>query len=666
MKNQPILGVVMVSLSAALVAFVQAQGTRPPAEDKGAIAYGGQVVGPDGLPVPGAKVYLTPSWTNAIQPSLSPESATTRPDGSFQFTGPRPKLRPGLTVTAIAAGHGLGWETVPPGASTDDLMLRLVQDDIHVLGQIVDLEGKPVPDATLLVRRICAAPEDDLGPWLDAVKAKDAISFNLEVRYLRRWTLALSKKITTDAEGRFRLTGIGRNRLVVLQLEGPAIATEELHVLTRPDRPLLVAALGRRAENKASELTTYYPAAFRHVAQPSQPIVGVVRDRDTKRPLVGVSVRNYKFANKLLHYMDGQETVLTTTDDQGRYRLTGMPKGEGNWIKAVPRNDMPYVPVAAKVPEGSGLAPVTVDFELLRGVWIEGRFTDKITGKPVWPGVEYRPTSTNPNVLTGPDCLWLQDHAGTCKEDGSYRILGLPGPGIVIAYNPGWNYLHLSQREDEYGKKEPLDQFLAESVRVNNCGALSQVSPEKGTESVKWDVVLDPGQPFTVRVVGLDGKPLGGTRAFPMGRNWYETELTRAAEFTAWFNPYARDELIFLHLEKGLVGSAVPPAESGGAITVQMTPGAVVTGRLVDADGKPMPGIALQVLFKQKRLSAYVAYLPDRWIKTDRDGRFRVELLVPGPQFSLRGAGGDVKIGTAPRPGETKDLGDVQLRRDGR
>ena len=45
---------------------------------------------------------------------------------------------------------------------------------------------------------------------------------------------------------------------------------------------------------------------------------------------------------------------------------------------------------------------MTVDVELRRGVWIEGKITDKTTGQPVRGAVEYFALSGNPNLRDYP------------------------------------------------------------------------------------------------------------------------------------------------------------------------------------------------------------------------------------------------------------------------
>ena len=165
-----------------------------------------------------------------------------------------------------------------------------------ITGQIVDLEGKPVPGATLQVLQINAARRGRPRPLARSRQGqgKGTKTLELEQQYLRGSRSPLSPKVTTDAEGRFRLTGIGRNRLVVAQLDGPTIASQHLHILTRPGEAIEVTQF-QGARRRV--VTTYYGASFRHVAAPTKPIVGVVRDKDTKKPLAGITIQSYMLAN---------------------------------------------------------------------------------------------------------------------------------------------------------------------------------------------------------------------------------------------------------------------------------------------------------------------------------------------------------------------------------
>jgi Carboxypeptidase regulatory-like domain len=415
-------------------------------------------------------------------------------------------------------------------------------------------------------------------------------------------------------------------------------------------------------------VTTYYGANFRHAVAPTKPIVGVVRDKDTKKPLAGATVRSYVRTNGKGMYRH-VDIVRTTTDAEGRYRLMGMPKGEGYKIAVVPNGDQPYVATNIDVPDSPGLDPVTVDIELRRGVWIEGRISDKVTGKPMKVAMEYFSLYANPNLHDYPgfDGTILFDETGPSrmKEDGTYRIVGLPGPGLIAVHVPT-GYLRANGRDDEFGVKETrLSTAPYHLMFTSNYGALARVDPEKGVESVKRDVTLEPGITFTGTVVGPDGKPLAGARSFGVAdMQWKGNERMNTAEFAVHgFSPRQARDVVFQYPEKGLVGVAHPPKENGGSVTVQLVPGATVTGRLVDADGKPRPGVSLESRFHRKGIGRTTHPYSAEPIKTDADGRFRIEALVPGFEFELRDGRAGFRFGDELKSGEVKDLGDVRPER---
>jgi protocatechuate 3,4-dioxygenase beta subunit len=636
---------------------------KPAADDKETIAFGGRVLGPDGRPVSGAKLYMTLEMGYLHESSPWPERATTGADGRFAFTVPKAEFGDHWTVVAAtAADHGAGWVQIPAGGKSDDLTLRLVADDVPVTGQIVDLEGKPIPGATVTVQQINAAPGEDLGPWLEAAKGKKGQSLKLEQQYLGRFTIALSRKVTTDAQGRFRLTGIGRNRLVHAQLDGPTVASQRLCILTRPGKPIEVTEHeGNAEEGEARVVATYYGADFRHVAAPCQVVVGVVRAGDTKKPLAGVTIRSLAQRINPSYFRTVYPIVRTTTDAEGRYRLTGLPRGKGYTIAVIPGSEQPYVVTSKDVPEGVGLDPVTVDIDLKRGVWIEGKMTDKVTGKPLQGSVEYFSLYSNPNLgdYPGFDGTILFNTVAA-KADGSYRVVGLPGPGLIGVYYHRGSYLRAPDREDEYGtREESLEASPYHISFTSNFNALARVDPAKGVEKVVRDVKLDPGWSFTATVLGPDGKPLAGARTFDLnGRYWWERERMKSGEFTGWFNPRYPHDVLFQHPEKGLVGVAHPPKENGGTVTVRLEPGAAVTGRLVDADGRPRGGVELEVSFRLPEGRHWDDYC--QRITTDREGRFRIEALLPGYEFRLSDGKGEWPLSGTLRSGQTKDLGDLK------
>jgi RNA polymerase sigma factor (sigma-70 family) len=640
----------------------RSESSKPGAEGKDSIRYSGRVLGPDGKSVTGAKLYVTLAYGYAHRPEQSPLYGTTGADGRFKFAVPRAKYLDMPTfVGVMAANYGAGWVMVPADGKREDLALQVVTDDVPITGHIVDLEGKPVSGATLRVLQINAAPGEDLGQWLEAANAKKGLSLELEQQYLKQYTIAVSAQAKTDGEGRFRLTGIGRNRLVRVQLDGPTIASQQLCILTRPGNAIEVTEFeGKPEYNDPRRVTTYFGANFRYVAAPTKPIIGVLRDKDTKKPLAGVTIQSFKLANNPIHGMD---IVQTTTDAQGRYRLTGMPKGKDNKIRLMPRDDQPYVSVHALVPDSPGLDPVTVDFELKRGVWIEGKVTDKVTGKPLKASVEYFSMESNPNLGDYPGFSGTFHNIIAGKEDGSYRVVGLPGPGLIGVYYQKDHYMRAGERDDEYAAKYTQETPLNTAPYVlffpNNFNAVARIEPGKELDSVKQDVTIDPGWTFTGRLLGPDDKPLEGVGRFGTGV-WDDPEK-RPAEFTVRaFNPRRPRDIFFQHLEKGLVGMAQPPKENGGSIIVRMDSGAAVTGRLVDAHGQPRAGVELELTFRIK--GPGWSHFPPERIKTDREGRFRIGALLPKYDYRLSDHKGELLVGEGLRLGQRKDLGDVRIK----
>src|SRR5262249_5253901 len=149
----------------------------------------------------------------------------------------------------------------------------------------------------------------------------------------------------------------------------------------------------------------------------------------------------------------------------------------------------------------------------------EGKIRDKATGKPAKANVEYFPLASNLSRLDYPRYAGMTFTAelfggGAGNDDGSYRIVGMPGPGFVVVHNyPNcWNYVSGSDREDEFGTK---DDTLATAPVTTNPGsfiALSRLNPAIGVGTVKRDLTIDPGWTFTGKVVGPDGNSLSEIR----------------------------------------------------------------------------------------------------------------------------------------------------------
>src|SRR5262249_39334608 len=153
--------------------------------------------------------------------------------------------------------------------------------------------------------------------------------------------------------------------------------------------------------------------------------------------------------------------------------------------------DQPYLAIHTAVPDSTGLDPVTVDIELKRGVWIEGRITDKATGQPAKGSVEYFSLYSNPNLSDYPGfdgTILLGELTRGANEDGKFRIVGLPGPGVLGVYYQRPPYMRANERDDEFGtKQQSLQTSPYHMSFTSNYNALARVDPAKGAEVVKRD-----------------------------------------------------------------------------------------------------------------------------------------------------------------------------------
>ena len=158
-----------------------------------------------------------------------------------------------------------------------------------------------------------------------------------------------------------------------------------------------------------------------------------MRDRDTGRPIPGAKVGS--------SWAIGE----TTSDGQGRFRLTGMPKAPDNFLKAV-ADDQPYVRVTKPVGDPQGLGPVQADVELKRGVWVAGRVINRSSGRPAKAIVHYLAFRDNPHLKDYPEASIFKGITGSGEAeyrtdaDGRFRAVALPGGGIlaVRSLEPGY------------------------------------------------------------------------------------------------------------------------------------------------------------------------------------------------------------------------------------
>ena len=343
--------------------------TRDVGDDR--LTFAGRVLDPEGTPFSGATIQLILSY---VQGPVFHRLLESGLDGRFRATVSRRELTKAETrdpwthamVVATAPGYGPVWEwtPVPPNPESgrpDDITLRLARDDVPIEGRIMTAEGRPVVDAKIRAFTVTYS-QDANGthvPWDSDGGAKARGPMLLGT---------LAADATTDADGRFRLTGLGRDRLVSLWMNGSRVAQQEIRVQTLnvPTKQVEVPVNGRPV------MRPMYGSSFVHIAEPARSIQGIVRERGTGKPIAGA------LANTL------------ATDALGRFQIDNLPLQFKYRLDVEVPEGTPYFRRRLTVEsQGPGLEPVAADIELSRGVLVRGRLTDKVSGKPVRGRVFY-------------------------------------------------------------------------------------------------------------------------------------------------------------------------------------------------------------------------------------------------------------------------------------
>ncbi len=685
-RDKPPAGPAEKATAAKASARAAAEAKPAADDDNEPIAFAGRVLDPDGKPFAGARLHVLYYTPKALP---VPARATSDAEGRFRFAIPRAEFNRFYTVApwdqtivvAVAAGYGLGIQDHGQGKSQrTDLTIRLARD-VPLTGRILDLQGKPVAGVTVRVHGLHAPHRGDLAAFLQALKEKKELFpplrehlLGFEGGWMGRDLGTLFPPATTGADGRVTIRRVGGERLATLRIEGPAIVTREVYAMTRPGETIQVPGYRRYLPN--TELLTVYGNDFGHVAAPCKPIVGVVRDRDTGKPISGAVVTSYKRAGSP---MSGVTDLRAVADKDGRFRLLGMPKGEGNVIRAGPPESEPYLMAVQGVADTPGLEPVTVDFALKRGVWLTGRVRDKVTRRPIHAQVQYVVFEDNPHRGEAPG-LSVEMYLESRAEDGGFRTVALPGRGLLAVR--AWNdQYRLAVGADAIKGLEPNGHFRTypHLLFAQGYHILVEVNPAKDAKEVTYDLLLDPGRTVTGEVRGPDGKPLTGARVCGLrtynGHGQWDSPLKTSA-FTVTGLAAGEERLLqFAHDGKKLAGSFVLKADEKGPVAVQLAPAAALTGRLVTPDGQPITDGHLMSLLhpisEPDRMKAdpTVGSFPDI-LAPDKQGKVRIEGLAPGLTYyvgyvkgnylhRLEGAAGGKLTFT---PGETKDLGDIVVK----
>jgi RNA polymerase sigma factor (sigma-70 family) len=663
-----------------------------PLDAIGTFPVRGRVLDPDGKPVAGAEILVRHftefGWTpdDPAPRGQKGRVAVSDADGRFRFdldkassdwpTDDEPAWYR-AQIAAVAPGLALTWVEARSLLKGDEATLRLVRDDVPIRGRVVDPQGRPIAGVTVLLGQIGTIRD---GADLDAMLASGAVDDGQTAWWYGTHGGAIvpggRNSWTTDADGRFEVMGVGRDRVAALVFQGPMLANSGLRAMARPARtpqkPRPQPA--RRDRDMAFFGRPPSPmlvgATFEHVAGPTKPIAGVVRSKATGRPVEGVRVFGMEGAT--------WTSVSARTDAQGRFRLVGLPKGEFYRITANEGHGgvAPYLRTQITVTDTEGLKPIEMTIELPRGVVITGRLIDPATGRPVRAGqISYcrLPTNLNPGDTT---------QAPTSPTDPTFRLTVPPGEGMLYVQARGrdlpYTYARLRKADKGKGVGGIGD---GETVRVllNAHHAYKIIDVPADTESFRVDLELTRGRSRTGRVVDPDGRPVAEAQCYGLSPTWGELRTLADETFEVrGLEPGVPRQVIFAHKDRRLVGSVIIKGEEAGGeapMVVRLDRPGSIKGRLVDEDGLPVAGATLGTLtinIDGDNLPPDTMWPDSETVTTGADGRFQIDGLKPGVKtnsgvtFKDRpgywgNTGKALRDIVIQKPGEVRDLGDIKV-----
>jgi hypothetical protein len=477
--------------------------------------------------------------------------------------------------------------------------------------------------------------------------------------------------VTTDASGRFEITGVGRDQVALLKIEGQGLEQARLAVLdrapqvpsrTRPQRsPTYDPLYGETG-------LELYGANLEHVVSPSKPITGVVRLKGTGRPVWGVTVRGQ--VHRRMWAM-----AWAKTDDQGRFRLDGLPKAQSYQVDVRPGPGDPFLDLSRQmVTDTEGLKPIEVDFEVSGGVAVRGRVIDKQTGRAVpcdW--VYYFPMPSNPHKNN------TQGLASS--TDNTFRITVPPGGGMIAAKVRSKSHPYPAARlaPADKGKLVVKGEDGAEfGIPLSNFNAYRFVEFPNGVASATVDLEVTPGLTRKGEVVGPDGRPVAGAKAHGLITDQFASATLEGAAFEVnGLRPEESRPVEFRHDGLGLAGSATIAGSDprDRPLVVKLAHCGTIAGRLLDEDNQPLREAKVSAVVVSRRgyQPSDPAFHP-REALTDQAGRFRIEginptlgvllgIQNPNDRATQSEAKPDKDLDElAVRPGEVLDIGDVRVR----
>ncbi len=652
------------------------QASAPKRGARKSVEIQGRVLDPDGKPRAGAKLLLLEENGNPRQ------LGTTEADGQFHVIVPNDAK--GSHLLAQAEGFGIDFVDFPRGDAKEPIEFRLVKDRaIH--GRIVNTEGKPVAGARLALSNLGVYADNSMDSFLITWKKRHFMS-GLPGGVKHLWSGAEKLfSATTDAEGRFVLRGLGDERFIALRVSGAGIADDDLWIVNRggfDPKPYNQATL----DNIPKGYENFVPRWLLHGPEPSivaeaeKILRGVVKESGTDKGRPGVVVQlTRREGGELLKFF-----LQARTDAQGRFEIRGAHKAKSYMLEVGADMTEGYLPSQVWAADTAGYQPITVDITVKKGVIVTGRLIDGATGKPIHGFAMTAVLNNNPFLKDYPPLdAWLPRR--DTDANGVFRLVAIPGPVLLMGglnnYTSSFQYkaVEPDPKYPQYFDKQGLPNSVAFYVPggaispVQGCYCkVLEIKPD--AKLVEQDIVLERASVLPVHLQDGDGKPLAGVWVTGLNRqDWHSPIQCEKAECSVYqLEPGKPRLLVFYHAQRKLFGTLALKGDENPPVVAKLASPGAIKGQLLDADGKPLVGVVIDVYYRQRVASEIHEHAHRaKQIVTDRKGAFLFDDLIPEQKFELAFHRGKRKFERTPKrvnsamevkAGECRDLGPINLK----
>ncbi len=543
----------------------------------GRMFIAGRVLDPQGRPVPGASVGVHAKRKLLSAPMGSEGNfpvplgqATADASGRFRVEVVRTSSarHSDLGAVAIAPGYGVGWAELDADKDqpSADIML---QPEQLVEGRLFNVQGQPASGVSVSVygvwRTLPGSPRR-MGPQRRELEPTEGPAFwGGRIQDRPGWP----RPVTTDAEGRFTLHGLGRGVRAGLNVQDPRFAPQWFAVATdAPDGAKTI----------------------KWTLEPERTLTGRATCADTGKPVAHATV--------YVGSQDDQGFVRITwaeTDADGRYQARPM-SGRRMSVSVTPPQGQPYLAGGKALDWPAGAVAQSLDVTLNRGVWIRGKVTEEGTGAPVADAlVRFNPYSIQPAIAS-------RESGGHCMTgaDGLFAMAVSPRPGCLVVQAPCEEYqLQAIGNVQLYEGKGGGLRFYAHAF------VPFTPAPKPGTDATEVNIAVRRGGTVRLAVVGPDGQPARDVWVFsrvvlqqpiPTGvRTWRAGyhDVARSGRYDV--HALEPDAEVPVHLldPKARLGATVrlsARSGSGGPVAVRLEPCGQAMARLVNPQGRPVTG----------------------------------------------------------------------------